>query len=314
MISRIKKFLKRNSAYINRIPEIEKHLNSHFKSHKVNLGQIQSQLNNQKEKINNLEEVEFQVFSQWGDDGIIQYLVNKLDIPNKTFIEFGVEDYRESNTRFLLYNNSWTGYVIDGDPANVDQIVKDPISWACELYAECSFITKENINDLIGKVGFEKEVGILSVDIDGNDYWVWKEIDVINPVIVIAEYNSIFGVNTSWTLPYNPSFVRTRDHKIIYYGASLRALCSIATEKGYTFVGCNSKGNNAYFIRNDKMKPCISAKTPQEGYVRSKFREAQLNGSWVTGADRIKIMEGLDIYDVESGIIKKIDPSIVKYV
>src|SRR5687768_12224968 len=114
MLSRIKSFLIRNSVNIDQIPEIRKVLSNDLKSPKVNLGQIQTALNNQKQSIKNLDEVEFQVFSQWGDDGIIQYLVNKLDIPNKTFIEFGVEDYKESNTRFLLISNNWSGYVIDG--------------------------------------------------------------------------------------------------------------------------------------------------------------------------------------------------------
>jgi hypothetical protein len=313
MIGRISKFIKRISYQVNRIPEIEKLIISDIKSPKVNLGQIQSHQNNQKEKIENLSEVEFQVFSQWGDDGIIQYLVNKLDIPHKTFIEFGVESYIEANTRFLLVNNNWTGYVIDGSPENVQKIKKDIISWSSELHAECSFITKENINELIQKVSFNKEVGILSVDIDGNDYWVWKAIDCINPIIVIAEYNSIFGINTFWTLPYNPAYVRKRDHTISYYGASLQALCSLGHEKGYEFIGCNSKGNNAYFIRKDKMVPAIKSKKPEEGYVVSKFREAQVNGEYVTGEERIKLIEGLDVWDLKLNTVIKINPAEVKY-
>src|SRR5882762_7163690 len=87
---------------LNKIQQIISHDENDLKNHKVNLGQIQSHLNSQKEFINDLSEVEFQVFSQWGDDGIIQYLINKIEIPNKTFIEFGVENYKESNTRFLL--------------------------------------------------------------------------------------------------------------------------------------------------------------------------------------------------------------------
>lgn len=313
MIGRISRFIKRISYQVNRIPEIENLIKYDIKSPKVNLGQIQAHLNNQKEKIESLSEVEFQVFSQWGDDGIIQYMVNKLDIPNKTFIEFGVETYVESNTRFLLVNNNWTGYVIDGAPENIQKIKRDIISWSSELHAECSFITKDNINDLIKKVPFNKEVGILSVDIDGNDYWVWKAIDCINPVIVIAEYNSIWGVNTHWTLPYKADFVRKRDHTIAYYGASIQALCSLAEEKGYEFVGCNSKGNNAYFIRKDKMVPAIKRKKPEEGYVVSKFREAQLNGEYVTGTERIKMMEGLEVFDLKLNKVTKINPADVKY-
>jgi hypothetical protein len=291
--------------------------NSHFndlKSTKINIGQIQADHNNRKESISDLREVEFQVFSQWGDDGIIQYLINKIDLPNKTFIEFGVEDYREANTRFLLINNNWTGYVIDGSDEHISYIKNDVVSWACELYLESSFITAENIDELLEKPQFDPEVGLLSIDIDGNDYWVWKAITKIRPVIVVAEYNSVFGVNNAWTVPYDPHFVKYEKHaSIIYYGASLKALDMVAKEKGYQFIGCNSKGNNAYFIRNDKMIAAIQPKTVEEGYVVSKFREASVDGYRPIGPERVKLLKGLEIFDVEKGQLTKIDPALVKY-
>ncbi|THU42049.1 hypothetical protein FAM09_05335 [Niastella caeni] len=312
----MKKFfrkLRQRNNDVSQIPEIYNLLTNDLKSSKVNLGQIQSSLNAQKSSITSLSEVEFQVFSQWGDDGIIQYLINKIDIPNKTFIEFGVENYTEANTRFLLINNNWTGLIIDGDPENIQYAKRDVISWACELYAEQAFITAENINSLLKKPEFDAEVGILSVDIDGNDYWVWKAIDCINPIIVIVEYNSVFGRNTSWTVPYDPSFVRSEKHSsLLYYGASLKALYTLGKEKGYSFIGCNSKGNNAYFIRNDKLgqfKPL----TADEGYVKSKIREAVINGERVTGDKRLKTIEGLEVYDIQENRTLKIDSALVKY-
>ena len=313
MFKRLMQSVRSKNDKINRITEIEKLLLSGHKSPKINLGQLQGYFNNKKESIENLSEVEFQVFSQWGDDGIIQYLINKLDIPNKTFIEFGVENYTESNTRFLILNDNWTGYVLDGSEDNVIYIKNDAVSWACELHAVSAFITKENINDLIKRVNFNKEVGILSIDIDGNDYWVWKEIDCINPIIVIAEYNSVFGKNTSWTVPYDPAFVRKEKHfSTLYYGASLRALATLANEKGYEFIGCNSKGNNAYFIRRDKIGP-FRIKSVDEGYVLSKFREAHVDSKWVNGLDRIKMIDGLDVYDLDSQKVEKINAANVQY-
>ena len=122
MFNKLKAFLIRKNQRLNETYEISKNLNTNIKSPKINLGRIQATLNSQKNRIENLSEVEFQVFSQFGDDGIIQYLVDKLPIKNKTFIEFGVEDYKESNTRFLLINNGWSGFVMDGDEKNVQQI------------------------------------------------------------------------------------------------------------------------------------------------------------------------------------------------
>jgi len=172
-----------------------------------------------------IRQAEFKVFSQWGDDGIIQFLVSYLDIPTKTFIEFGVEDYSESNTRFLLINNNWKGVVLDGNPKDIQYIQEDEIYWRHDLTAKQVFVTAENINQVIKESGFTGEIGLLHIDIDGNDYWVWKSIEVVNPIIVIVEYNSVFGMDRAITVPYNPSFDRTEAHYTnLYFGASLKAL------------------------------------------------------------------------------------------
>src|SRR6266850_4105034 len=145
--------------------------------------------------IDTMHKAEFRVFSESGDDGIIQYLINQIDIDieHQKFIEFGVENYTESNTRFLLINNNWTGLVMDGSRDNVDFIKNDKIYWKYDLTAVHCFVDRENINQIISDNGFSGELGILSIDIDGNDYWIWECLSVVNPVIVIVEYNSVFG-------------------------------------------------------------------------------------------------------------------------
>jgi hypothetical protein len=316
MFRKIKKYFKSiigNAGNYKKLEVLYNRAIEDAKNVKMNVSQLQSFFNNQKTSIKNLSEVEFQVFSQGGEDGILQYLISKLEIPHKTFIEFGVENYLESNTRYLFLNNNWRGLVIDGSPEHIRYIDHD-IAARGELHIESTFITKDNINDLLKKPGFDREVGILSVDIDGNDYWVWEAINVITPIIVIAEYNSVFGMNTYWSVPYDPSFVRRKKHPSqLYYGVSLGALCTLSAKKGYTFIGCNSKGNNAFFIRNDKMTSFISSKTLEEGYVRSNFREARDEKGWITGGNRIKAIAGLDITDIRTGATFKIDPALPKY-
>jgi len=118
-----------------------------------------------------LSELELKVFSQFGDDGIIQYLVHNLNLKNKTFIEFGVEDYFESNTRFLLQKDNWSGLVIDGSNHNINKLKKNPLYWKHDLKALNAFITQENINQLLFEGTTDCEgVDILHIDIDGNDY------------------------------------------------------------------------------------------------------------------------------------------------
>lgn len=253
--------------------------------------------------INNIHDVEFKVFSQFGDDGIIQYLIQNIEIPQKKFIEFGVQNYQESNTRFLLMNNNWKGLVIEGNKEDVDYIKKDEIYWRYDLTAVNCFITKENINKIFSENGFTGEVGLLSIDIDGNDYWIWECINVVNPIIVIVEYNSVFGPHYAVTVPYDPSFIRTKAHySNLYWGCSLKGFYLIAKKKGYSFIGCNSNGNNAYFVRKDKLGD-LKTLTIEEGYVESKFRESRdINGylTFVSGADRLKAIEEMPVIDLES--------------
>lgn len=250
-----------------------------------------------------LQANEFRVFSQWGEDGIIQRLISELHIARNVFIEFGVETYTESSTRFLLINNNWSGLVIDGSQENIDFIRNDPIFWKHNLKAECSFITAENINDIISRNGMKGEIGLLSVDIDGNDYWVWKAIDVVDPVIVVAEYNARFGPTRRVTTPYDSAFVRsTAHHSHIYYGASLAALCSLGAAKGYALVGCNTAGNNAFFVRRDKLPAGLRPLTPEQAYVRNQFREsrdAEGRLTFVAPADEHLVLADLPLVTVD---------------
>jgi hypothetical protein len=246
---------------------------------------------------------EFRVFSQWGEDGIIQFLLRHIKIPRKIFVEFGVENYTESNTRFLLINDNWAGLVIDGSHENINFIKKDPIYWKYNLKAISAFIDKDNINKLLADNGIKGEIGILSIDIDGNDYWVWEAIDVVNPAIVITEYNSRFGKDKSVTIPYDPSFIRSRAHySMIYYGASLKALCLLAEKKGYVFVGCNSAGVNAFFIRKDLKPDNIRELTLEEGYVAAKFRESRNQEGeliFLNMEEEQKILSSLPLWQVD---------------
>lgn len=259
--------------------------------------------NNTDKILNNIHLAEFKVFSQWKDDGIIQFLVNYLEIESKTFIEFGVQDYTESNTRFLLINNNWTGLIMDGTEDNIQNIKKQDIYWKYNLSAVTAFITGENINGLIEQNGFTGEIGLLHIDIDGNDYWVWKEISIISPIVVIVEYNSVFGKDNAWTVPYKPYFYRTDEHySNLYFGSSLQSLCDLAKEKGYLFIGCNSNGNNAYFVRNDKIKG-IKPLDHNDGFVLSQFRESrdkEGNLTFIGGGDRLKQLKGMEIYNTRT--------------
>jgi len=295
----IKKFIKRVVYTLYRLQE-------NVDDSKVLHGKILAELNRSKypEFKANIQLAEFKVFSEYGDDGIIEFLISYLEIAEKSFIEFGVEDYSESNTRFLLINHNWRGLVLDGNKKDISYILEDEICWRHALTAKHAFITKENINQLIQENGFSGELGLLHIDIDGNDYWVWEAINTVSPVIVIVEYNSVFGKDRAVTIPYDSSFNRTQAHySNLYFGASLNALAALGAKKGYSFIGSNSHGNNAYFVRNDKVKE-LKVYSAEEGYVESKFREGRLvNGqhSFLAGEQRLSALKGLPVINIETG-------------
>jgi hypothetical protein len=288
-------------------------LSGQLESQSVLTGRLLAQINESRTAgiINNIHLAEFKVFSQWGDDGIIQFLIHYLDIPKsaEVFVEFGVENYTEANTRFLLINNNWRGLIMDGSAANMNYVKQEDIYWRFQLEAKPAFVTRENINDLLKESGITGEIGLLHIDIDGNDYFVWQKIDVINPVIVIVEYNSVFGSEKPWSVPYDKDFTRTKYHySNLYWGCSLLSLCDLAQEKGYSFIGCNSNGNNAFFVRNNKMKE-LKALTARQGFVMSKFRESrdrEGNLTYLSGDQRLMALKGLDIYNTRNQQQEKI--------
>jgi hypothetical protein len=245
---------------------------------------------------------EFRTFSQWGEDGILQHLLRHVAVSKRIFVEFGVENYTESNTRFLLLNNNWSGLVIDGSSKNIDFIKSDEIYWRHNLKAEHAFVTRESINDLIRRNGISGEIGLLSIDIDGNDYWVWEAIDVVLPSVVVLEYNARFGPQRAVTVPYDAGFVRSKAHpSTIYWGASLAAFCLLGKRKGYSFVGCNMAGNNAFFVRSELRPPSLPELTPAEGFVRSQFRESRnAHGAltFLTEAQEAAILDKLPLTEV----------------
>jgi hypothetical protein len=258
---------------------------------------------------NCIHEVEFKVFSQFGDDGIIQYLIHNAEVDVEKFVEFGVENYSESNTRFLLMNNNWKGLVMDASQQNIQRIKSQEYYWKHDLTAVHCWVDRENINTVIRDNGFSGSLGLLSIDIDGNDYWIWQSLDVVKPTITIVEYNSVFGDKHAITIPYDPSFNRTKAHySNLYWGASLRALCMLAEKKGYVFVGSNSTGNNAYFVKQDKIGR-IRPSSVQEGYVKSRFRDsrdAEGGLTFLAGEERLKTIENMPVYDLEKERLVKI--------
>ncbi len=275
------------------------------------LGGVQASLCVGKvDRVRTISDVGFQVFSQYDEDGIIEWLVQRLpDIPPH-FVEFGVESYVEANTRFLLYHRNWRGLVMDGSHQNISAIKSRATFWKHDLNAIHAFIDKDNINDLIRENGFDGEIGLLSIDIDGNDYWVWKEINACRPWLVIVEYNATLGDQHALVVPYDAKFERIKAHPSgLYHGASIAALKRLGEEIGYTLLGSNRAGDNAFFIRRDLLvllgEGCIIDKAPFPAIYRES-RDASGNLNYVRAIERNRVISDLPILDLESGRAAKL--------
>lgn len=257
--------------------------------------------NRKKPHITDLKDIEFKAFSQWGEDGIIDWLISRLPSIEHSFIEFGVSDYLESNTRLLLELRNWKGLIIDGAEKNISTIKNQDIYWRHDLTAKQSFITTENINQTIGDAGFSGNVGLLSIDIDGNDYWVWDAINIISPAIVICEYNTALGDIYPLTIPYEENFQRSQAHpSLLYFGASVQALILLGKRKGYTCIGTTSSGCNVFFIRNDLAKN-ITAVLEKTSIFPCKAREARDENSnllYINGIEGNDIISHMPVIEI----------------
>jgi hypothetical protein len=252
-----------------------------------------------------LADAEFRVFSQYGEDGIIQFLTQRVPIERDVFVEFGVEDYSESNTRFLLEQDDWRGLIIDGGTAHQEFLARSELGWRHSIDAISAFVDRDNINDLISGAGIEGDIGLLSIDIDGNDYWVLEAIEAVSPRILVVEYNSVFGPSAEITIPYDPTFSRAdAHHSWLYFGASLAALTRLAARKGFALVGSDSAGINGFFVRRDVLGE-ISEVAAAEAYVPSRLRESRNErgelSSVAAHADRVALIEGLPVVDLATG-------------
>jgi hypothetical protein len=178
--------------------------------------------------------IERREYSQNGEDGIIEAIFAMIGTTNEYCVEFGVEDGMQCNTRALV-KKGWRSLWMDGAEHPPETGVKT------------AFITAENIEELFRIHGVPQAFDLLSIDIDGNDYWVWKAIRQESPRVVIIEYNAHIPPERSVTIPYDPAF---RWDGTDYYGASLSALKKLGDEKGYVLLGTDRNGVNAFFIES----------------------------------------------------------------
>lgn len=217
-------------------------------------------------------------FSQNGEDGIIAEIAARLDLTIASAVELGAGDGKENNTLYLALQGASVVWVECAD-RNIEAIrtTHAGLIESGQIVLIEQPVTRENVNDMLQQARAPVALDLLSVDIDGNDYWVWQAINAVNPKIVVAEYNAFFGPSVSWVMEYNAQHMWPGG--TTYYGASLKALEKLGREKGYTLVGCDYSGVNAFFVRddlvNDRFTGPFTAEATYHPFRRAYVRETK---------------------------------------
>ena len=229
--------------------------------------------------ISNLNEVDFKVFSQNGEDGIIDYLLFSLQIEKPKFIEIGVGDYYESNTRFLFERSSGDGLIIDIIDNFQKRVEKNIRLWRGNLKILNRKIDSENILATLKEFNFFDNIDLFSIDVDSIDYWILEKMPKKFCKLIVAEYNPYFGSNLEISVPNDKNFDRSKyHHSNLCFGASLKSIINLLDRKGFVFLGTNLFKNNAFFVNSD-FKDNLFLEIPNNNelnsFTNASFRESR---------------------------------------
>lgn len=259
------------------------------------------------EQFENLWDAEVKVYSQWGEDGILDYIFRRLEIPKPKVIEVGAGDFTECNSRFLAENLNASVVAIDIRDDLIEAISKTNLIWKTHILGIQTWVTSSNINKLIEKAQhFMGGVDMVSLDLDGNDFWIINAADLTGISVVVVEYNPLFGNLKALTVPEEDAFDRTKKHfSWLYYGASLKAFVNVLSSKGFRFIGTNRVGNNAFFVASSMSHLIPFSPNPNSDcYFDWRVRESRDRSSklsYLSGQDRFNEIQKLPLVDLLSG-------------
>ena len=264
-----------------------------------------------------LWDAEVRVFSQWGEDGILEYLFDLVGLHKPKIVEFGAGNFSECNSRFAAEYRNASVYAVDMREDLVQEVQSLDIYWRNSIYPVCDFITPDSAK-MHQRLAEQKLGGIdcISIDIDGNDYWVLQSLNLSNVQVVVCEYNPLYGANLACTIEKNDFFDRTKEHfSWLHYGMSLRAAIDLLGISDFVFVGSNRAGNNAFFIKKN-YADLLSFDLPDicqlRDFVDWRIRESRDehgNLSYLTKEEAISIISDcklVNIATLESAQVKQL--------
>lgn len=218
------------------------------------------------------------VMSQHDEDGYLLYIFALIGMMHKVSVEICAGDGIECNTANLLVHHGWSGLLVDGQESNIQKARQFYATHPNTRYwppkTVHAWITRENVNGLIEEAGITGEIDLLSLDIDGIDYWLWESLEVVRPRVVVLEFNHLWGPEASVSVPYRPDFRAIfTEYGSDYAGASLAAFVKLGRRKGYRLVGANRIATNAFFVRDEIECRWLPEVAPESlfGHPRARF-------------------------------------------
>jgi hypothetical protein len=202
------------------------------------------------------------LFTYHGEDGIIQAILHHIgDVP-ETFVDIGAGDCIKSNCAALAVHGGWKGLFVDANRSQLKTGERFYKHLKLDgLIFQPTYVRPDNVNEVIRAAGLNGNIGLLSIDVDGNDYWIWEAIEAIQPAVVVIEAKVEFG-ERNIVVPYAQSNHHSFDAQ--YNGASVEALRKLGVEKGYILAGANPQGYNLFFVQAHRMKPPLCAAATKE--------------------------------------------------
>ncbi|MBT9315241.1 hypothetical protein [Leptothoe spongobia] len=188
----------------------------------------------------------FQINSQNQEDGMIAEIFNRIGIKKHIFAEIGIGDGHENNTAFLI-SQGWHGFWIDSSNV-VSQTLQSKPNIKKLVKLSVAFVSKENIKTIFEQLEVPIEIDLLSIDVDQNTYYIWESLDKYKPRVVVIEYNSLLPPYIEWKVEYNSDKVWDCSQN---FGGSLKAFENLGKKLGYSLIGCDFSGTNAFFVRKD---------------------------------------------------------------
>lgn len=231
------------------------------------------ELARQKVGLPDFPDVEFKCYSQNGEDGILLYIFSLIGTTNRRAVEICAGDGIECNAANLIVNHGWRGLLFDGDAEQLGRgqafYASRPTTCVSPPILAHAWITADNINSLVEGHGVSGGVDLLSLDLDGNDYWIWKALDCITPRVVVLEFNAACGPHDSLSMSYDPQYRLDLSAQPYRCGASLPAFVKLGRTKGYRLVGIQSLGFNAFFVQDGLAEDLLPERTTQQCFAEN---------------------------------------------